>query len=185
MNKQTTTLLAAVTLASTSFAGTTVVSSKEYKQPMLATACFQDQEFTFDLSYSYNDAIGGGGRHAYLHDRSGGGAGASFFFARYFGIGVEGNWFGGGTSGTVLHQVTGNLIFRYPMEIRGVCAAPYVFVGGGEVLDGKKTALADVGLGAEIRLTPRVGLFSDWRYNFMSNDRGDLGTARAGVRFAF
>ena len=184
MKKQTTILLAAVALASTAFAGTSVVSSKEFKQPVATTACFQDQELTLDLAYSYNDAIKGG-NHGYFHDRSGGGAGLSYFFARYFGVGVEGNWFKGGPDNAVLHQLTGNVILRYPLEMRGVCAAPYIFGGGGEIFDGKRTSLFDAGVGLEIRLTPRVGIFSDWRYNFTSNDRGNLDTTRAGVRFVF
>ena len=184
MNKQTITLLAAVAIASTSFAGTKVVTSKEFKQPVATGSYFQDQEFTFDLSYSYNDAMKGG-HHSYFHDKSGGGAGASYFFARYFGVGVDANWFGGGPDDAVLHQLTGNLILRYPIELTCCGVAPYVFGGGGEVLDGKHTSLADAGVGLEVRLTPRFGIFTDWRYNFTNHDRGDLATTRAGVRFAF
>lgn len=184
MKKQTMTLLAAVALASTSFAGTSVVSSKEFKQPVPTGSYFQDQEFTLDLAYSYNDAIKGG-KHGYFHDKSGGGAGVNFFFARYFGVGVDANWFGGGPNDAVLHQLTGNLILRYPIELTCCGVAPYIFGGGGEVLDGKRTSLADAGLGVEVRVTPHIGIFTDWRYNFTSNDRGDLSTTRAGVRFVF
>lgn len=184
MKKQITILLAAVAVASTSFAGDPVVSSKEFKQPVTLSTYFRDQEFTLDLAYSYNDAIKGD-NHGYFHDKSGGGAGANFFFARYFGVGVDGNWFGGGPDNTVLHQVTGNLILRYPIELTCCGVAPYAFAGGGEVFDGKHTSLVDTGVGLEVRLTPRFGIFTDWRYNFTSNDRGDLGTTRAGVRFVF
>lgn len=184
MKKQTITLLAAVALASTSLAGTTVVSSKELNQPAVSSTYFQDQEFTFDLAYSYNDAIKGH-QHGYFHDKSGGGAGASYFFARYFGVGVDANWFGGGPDDAVLHQLTGNLILRYPIEFTSCGIAPYVFGGGGEILDGKHTSLFDAGAGLEVRLTPRFGVFADWRYNFTSNDRGNLDTTRAGIRFAF
>jgi len=184
MKKQTSILLAAFALASTSFAGTSVVSSKEFKQPVTEIACFQDQEFTVDLAYSYNDAIKGG-QHGYFHDRSGGSAGVNFFFARYFGVGLDGNWFGGGPDNAVLHQVTGNLILRYPIEMRGICAAPYIFGGGGEIFDGIRTSAFDAGAGLEVRLTPRIGIFSDWRYNFTSNDRGNVDTTRAGLRFVF
>ena len=183
MKKQTTTLLAALALASTSFAGTAVVSAKESKEVVTPSSCFRDQELQIDLSYSYNNAIDNGS--GYFSDHSGGGVGVSFFFARYFGIGVEGNWFAGGPDDAVLHQVTGNLILRYPLEMRGFCVAPYVFVGGGEVFDGHSTSQFDTGVGAELRLTPHIGVFTDWRFNFMNNDRGDLGTSRAGVRFSF
>ena len=182
MKKQTTALLAAVALASTSFAGTEL-SSKEYKQPVVSTTFFQDQEFSFDLDYSYNDAINNG--HGYFHDRSGGGAGANFFFARYFGVGVDGTWFGGGPNSAALQQVTGNVILRYPIELRSFGLAPYVFAGGGEIFDGKQTSAADTGVGVEFRLTRHIGVFTDWRYDFTNGDRGNLTTTRAGVRFAF
>ena len=185
MKKQTITLLAAVALASTSFAGTSVVSSKEFKQPVATGSYFQDQEFTVDLDYSYNDAINNGGHHGYFHDKNGGGVGAGFFFARYFGVGVDANWFAGGPGNDVLHQLTGNLILRYPIELSCCGVAPYIFGGGGDILDSKRTSFADAGVGLEVRLTPHFGIFTDWRYNFTSNDRGDLGTTRAGVRFAF
>jgi len=184
MKKQTITLLAAVTLASSAFAGTTVVSSKEFKQPVVSSTFFKDQEFTFDLAYSYNDAIKGND-HGYFHDKSGGDVGASYFFARYFGIGVDANWFGGGPDNAVLHQLTGNLILRYPIEFTSFGLAPYAFGGGGVILDGEHTSLGDAGLGLEVRLTPRFGVFADWRYNFTSDHRGDLDTTRAGIRFAF
>ena len=182
MKTQSTTLLAALALASTSFAGTEV-SSKECKTPVVSTTYFQDQEFQFDLAYSANDAINNG--RDYFHDRSGGDAGVNFFFARYFGVGVDGNWFAGGPGGAVLHQVTGNLILRYPIELRHFGVAPYVFAGCGQVFDGKQTSLADSGGGVELRVTPHFGVFTDWRYNFTNSDRGNLGTTRAGVRFAF
>jgi len=184
MKNQTALILAAVALASTSFAGTSVVSSKELNQPVASATFFQNQEFTFDLSYSFNDAVNGRG-HGYFHDKNGGGAGASYYFARYFGVGVDANWFGGAPDNAVLHQLTGNLILRYPIELRNFGVAPYIFGGGGEFLDGKHTSFFDAGAGLEVRLTPRIGIFSDWRYNFTSNDRGNEDTTRAGIRFAF
>ena len=184
MNKQTITLLAAVAIASTSFAGPAAVSSKEFKQPVTSSTFFQDQEFTFDLAYSYNNAVRGG-NHGYFHDKSGGAVGASYFFARYFGVGVDGNWFEGAPDDAVLHQLTANVILRYPIELTHFAVAPYVFGGGGEILDGKHTSLADAGAGLEVRFTQHVGIFADWRHNFTNHDRGDLSTTRAGVRFAF
>jgi len=162
----------------------------------------------------------------YFSDGSGGGVGANFFFAKYFGIGVEGNWWDGCRSGfngsldttdgvilsgpvnavtlanaaratntsvTVLsngnllikdrrlfgnsnrstaNQVTGNLILRYPFE-GPICGAPYIFGGGGGVFDGKSTGFGDVGLGVEFRVTPNMGFFTDWRWQFMSGNNGD------------
>lgn len=197
MKKLTLSLLAAFAVASPSFAGTTIVSSKEYKQPVIAEPCFKDQEFSLDLFYSYNDGRPGSNR--YFHDGSGGGVGLNYFFARYVGIGVEGNWWAGARKhddnndrhhhhnddDTVLHQVTGNLILRYPVEMGSFCFAPYLFGGGGGTFDGDKTGFGDVGTGIEFRFTRNVGFFTDWRWNFMGKSRNDVDTTRAGFRIVF
>jgi hypothetical protein len=131
MKKSTLTLLAAFAVAGTSLAGTSVVSTKEYKQPVI-TPCFRDTEFAFDLFYSFNDAEHKGHTTSYdrssriirdfdaengiittdsygfaveertpqyFRDGSGGGAAFDWFFYRYFGISVEGNWWLGVNSG--------------------------------------------------------------------------------------
>ncbi len=184
MIRPTITLLAGLALVTASFAGTEM-SSKEIKPAAAPSAtCFQDQELTLDVFGSYNDAIRNGHGN-YFHDRSGGGVGANFFFMRYFGIGADANWSASGPQGAALHQLTGNVILRYPMQLCGYCVAPYVYGGGGEVFDGKQTSSADAGVGAEVRLTPHIGLFADWRYNWMNQNRGNVDTARSGVRFAF
>ena len=165
------------------------------------------------------------GRPQYFNDGSGGGVGLNFFFARYFGFSLEGNWWDGirgnfngdftstdlvtpsvaytpatflalqnaanaiGSTATLLpngqvvlttpnrfanthrttaNQVTGNFILRYPFE-GPVCWAPYVFVGGGGVFDGGSTGFGDVGLGVEFRVTPYMGFFTDWRWEFMGS----------------
>lgn len=260
MKKYALTLLAACAVAGTSFAGEAVMS-KEYKQPVV-TPCFQDQEFAVDLFYSYNDAIhhnvhrgdlrngditatpefdrngnlvfSGFNNQRYFRDGSGGGVGFDYFFARYFGISVEGNWWvgvnnnyfrgivipnpaggvtviagNGETAGVgvvnpngsvtvrtvpvpntnnsnfhdVANQVTGSLILRYPFE-GSICWAPYILGGGGGVWDGRSTGFGHLGLGAEYRMTPHIGLFADWRWEWMCN-RNDVNMTRAGVRFVF
>ena len=121
MKKTTLTLLAAFAVAGTSFAGTTV-TSKEYKQPVVVTPCFRDTEFAVDLFYSYNNAVhnkggnnfdgntsdnngtfgfNGFNQNRYFRDGSGGGVAVDYFFARYFGISVEGNWWVGVNNNTV------------------------------------------------------------------------------------
>ena len=290
MKKLTLTLLAAFAVAGTSFAGAPVVTSKEYKQPVI-TPCFRDTEFTVDLFYSYNDATHGGherdrlladgtsvgcGRGLidtssislppgfdvailenagrYFRDGSGGGIGFNYFFSRYFGVGVEGNWWLGVNAGRNLqpvviadqtaiaqaaaaaaadpiiirngvatsvvivnpndptavairqalgnrfdnafrnqhhsaaNQISGSLIFRYPIE-GSFCWAPYIFGGGGGIWDGEGTGFGHIGFGAEWRVTPSFGLFSDWRWEFMANDnhsnKNDVNQTRLGVRFVF
>jgi len=107
MKKLTLSLLTACAVATPAFAGVTVVTTKEYKQPVaLPPPCFRDQELQLDLFYSYSDARPGGhddhnnnhrGTHSSerFRDGSGGGVALNWFFARYFGISVEGNWWDG------------------------------------------------------------------------------------------
>jgi len=196
MKKFTLSLLTAVAIASPSIAGTTVVS-KEYKAPVeLPPPCFRDQEVQLDLFYSFND--GRPATNQYFRDGSGGGAALNFFFARYFGVSVEGNWWNGCQSlsnnnndndnhrhRSVAHQVTGNLILRYPVELSNFCFAPYIFGGGGGLFDGDKVGFGDAGAGIEFRITQHFGIFSDWRWNFTGKSRNDIDTTRAGVRFVF
>ena len=202
----------------------------------------------------------------YFRDGSGGGLGLNYFFARYFGIGVEGNWWEGtqtsvrgdasvqdvvtltginaGTANVVAaniraaggnvavldpstllfsksksfnrvdkklaNQVTGSLILRYPFE-GPICWAPYIFGGGGGIFDHENVGFGHIGVGAEFRVTPYMGFFADWRWEFMSghnsnvNDRvrdiareaglsnidinnrrnNDVNMTRVGVRFVF
>ncbi len=157
----------------------------------------------------------------YFRDGSGGGLGLNYFFYRYFGVGVEGNWWDGVNSGytgsyisrelvtlpagfdanavaaavvaantktgvTVLNpntlvlkrsatfnrtstsaaqQIAGNVFLRYPFE-GAVCWAPYIFGGGGGIFDGESTGFGHVGLGVEFRVTPYMGFFTDWRWEF-------------------
>lgn len=167
----------------------------------------------------------------YFNDGSGGGVGLNYFFMRYVGIGVEGNWWDGcrggfdgsfatrdvvapaggigavnldalaaaaratdtkvtvnsdgtitlrtkGTFGnshkSAANQVSGSLILRYPIEGQ-ICWAPYIFGGGGGIFDGKSTGFGHVGLGVEVRVTPYMGFFTDWRWEFMGGDNGDNG----------
>ena len=169
----------------------------------------------------------------YFRDGSGGGIGFDYFFARYFGVSVEGNWWvgtnkaqfngvafrngagnvtvaatNGQTAGVaviqngqvvgvrsqtingdssefhnVANQLTGSVILRYPIE-GSFCWAPYIFGGGGGVWDTLSTGFGHAGLGAEWRVTPNIGVFTDWRWQWMAN-RNDVNTTRAGVRFVF
>jgi hypothetical protein len=204
----------------------------------------------------------------YFRDGSGGGVGLNYFFWRYVGVGVEGNWWNGvndgyngsyttnevvnlsspidastlaaaarashtsitqvdantlllkrsvkfgNTNKSTANQVTGSLILRYPFE-GCVCWAPYIFGGGGGVFDGDASGFGHIGLGVEYRVTPYLGFFTDWRWEFFggnnseddyrnssavkelskvvsirdlrgdSNNRNDVSVTRVGVRFVF
>ncbi len=210
MKKLTLSLLIAAAAATPAFAGIQVVTT-EYKQPVvIPPSCFQDQEVQLDLFYSYNDARPGNDR--YYRDGSGGGVGVSYFFFRYFGISVEGNWWEGvetrdtanyrkGSHWTydktnknwksntahksVAHQVTGNLVLRYPVELSNFCFAPYIFGGGGGVFNGSNVGFGDAGAGLEWRATQNFGVFADWRWNWTERGYNDFHSTRAGVRFVF
>ena len=144
----------------------------------------------------------------YFNDGNGGGVGANYFFQRYFGVGLEGNWWDGARPGItqdqydnflakgkavpknfgrkLCSQVTANLILRYPMEFTSFGVAPYIFGGGGALFSNQSCGFSDAGAGVEVRLTPQVGIFSDWRWNFVTGgNRNDETTTRAGLRFVF
>ena len=184
MKKQILSFLAAFAVAGTSFAGTEA-TSKEYKQPVVPVSCFKDFETTVDLFYSYNDGINTGGREKYYHDRSGGGVAATYWFYRYFGAGLEGNWFDGAPNKDVINEATAQLFVRYPVELGGFCFAPYIFGGGGGTWNGTSAGIGDVGTGIEYRFTPNIGIFADWRYVFAGHNFNYFDTSRAGLRFIF
>lgn len=219
MKTATLSALAVIAVAASAFAG-----PKDFKQTA-SQQFFKDTEITLDAFYSYND-----GKHQdpgyadlidndpciikpqYLNDGSGGGVGVNYFFARYFGVGVEGNWWNGARDGmseethdklvrngkvnsdgevdqnykkSVAHQISGDLILRYPMEFCTFGLAPYIIGGGGVITDGSSVGFGDVGAGVEVRFTPSFGVFTDWRWNFVAGDKNDVNTTRAGLRFVF
>ena len=181
MNKITLSVLAAFAVTSSAFA-----AAKDFKQPV-APQFFKDTEVALDAFYSYNDAQPRSPKQ-YFTDRSGGGVGVNYFFQRYFGVDVEGNWWKGAQADKkeTVSQVTANLIIRYPIEFTSFGVAPYILGGGGAAFSDQNCGFSDVGAGVEVRLTPQVGIFSDWRWNFMTGgNRNDETTTRAGVRFVF
>lgn len=184
MKKIVLSLLAGVAIASTSFAGSSyVASSKSYKQEetYVAPLCFQDTEFTLDLFGAYVQTDDNG-RGVYT-DGWGGGVGLNFFFARYFGIGVDGIWTDTASNSSIIHNVSGSFIIRFPIDT--ICLAPYVFGGGGGHFDSENNASAHAGAGLEYRATEKIGIFGDGRYTWVDDNAGDFATYRLGVRFVF
>ena len=125
------------------------------------------------------------------------GIGVNYFFTRNVGIGVDATWLyakeASDTDGvegdhTTIHNFTGSLIFRLPMDES--CLAPYFFVGGGFHVDGEQWASAHAGVGIEYRIVPqKVGLFADGRWTYLGdrfgNDDLNFFSTRLGVRFVF
>lgn len=192
-----TSLLTLLALLGTTQAGDTHISAgKSYKQTTTVAppppTCFADQEFQLDVfgQASFGDKAGLFNDNAY-----GGGVGLNYFFHRNIGIGVDAAWLSAEEAGagadddrTVLHNVTGSVIFRLPID--SACLAPYAYVGGGYHGDGENWASGHVGVGLEYRVTPnKLGLFVDGRWTYLGDRHGvtDLNfwTVRAGVRVVF
>src|SRR5579884_1446870 len=145
---------------------------------------FNANEFSLDLFGTYV----AGERHflawpntSIRHGLWGGGVGGNYFFTRYTGFGVD-TAFIDGTSHFVDH-VGGNIIFRIPID--PVHLAPYAFGGGGYGWNPDKRYFADVGVGLEFRLNPKVGIFGDARYIWREGTAPDECEIRAGLRMVF
>ncbi len=92
MKKTAISVLSCVALSATTFAGTSVVSSKEMKQPVAPATCFNDTELQADVFGAYAITKGGQGGALNGDHGWGGGVGVNYFFQRYIGVGVEGYW---------------------------------------------------------------------------------------------
>ena len=114
------------------------------------------------------------------HGHVGGGAGANFFFTRWFGVGGEAY-----TESTDRHAVdsaAGHAYLRFPIDGTGL--APYAFGGGGHIWDPIGASEGHAGAGLEFRFLRNVGIFVDGRWEW--TDRlGNFGMGRLGMRIAF
>lgn len=198
-------LLGLTTLAATGFAGPVEsTSNKEMQQTYNAPAeqFYGDREWNFDLfglrADTYNE---------YRQDRYlgvdhgyGGGLDVNYMFTRYLGVGLEGYAI---DANDVIGQVSGNLIFRYPVP--NTRFAPYGYAGGGVLFNGSRVedlassgaspasvrrnsdveAVGQFGAGFEVRITPHIGLINDYSYNLVNGPDNNFGMFRSGVRFAF
>jgi opacity protein-like surface antigen len=201
MKHLTTSLLASLALLATASAGDHVYSTgKSYKAPVATvepTGCFSAHELQFDTfgqaSFGSSDKIG-----LFEDTAWGGGVGLNYFFHRNIGLGVDAAWLdakesalgnsSGGGDHTVLHNFSGSVIVRLPID--SICLAPYAYFGGGYHVDGENWASAHLGVGVEYRCVPnKVGLFVDGRWTYLGDrfDQSDLNfwTVRAGLRLVF
>lgn len=199
MKSLTLSLAASLALVAVATAGDHIYSTgKSYKTPVAPapTSCFSDREFQFDtfgqVSFGESDKTG-----LFRNTAYGGGVGLNYFFHRNIGLGVDAAWLsakeatiGGNAhpSRTTLHNFSGSLIFRLPID--SACLAPYTYVGGGYHVDGENWASAHAGVGIEYRCVPnKLGLFVDGRWTYLGDrfEHSDLNfwTARAGFRLVF
>jgi hypothetical protein len=174
------------TVCTSAFAGESGSDAKDLKQPIITQNIktidyFRSQEWSVDLFGTYTAPENGK-----INDGWGGGGGINYFFTKYFGLGVEGGAFDGGSTADTVTYADAMLIARYPIDAWGMHLAPYVFGGGGwhwgsADIDG---AIGFAGLGAEYRFTPHIGVFIDGRYVW-GDSSNDYGLARVGIRYAF
>jgi hypothetical protein len=116
------------------------------------------------------------------HDiRLGAGAGISYFFTRYIGIGAEA-YSENPHHNSFIDGASANLYLRYPLGHSGV--APYAFAGAGRQLEPARAWFGQVGAGLEWRFTPQVGFFVDGRYVGADGGR-NYGLGRGGIRISF
>ncbi|MBE2203250.1 MAG: hypothetical protein IAE94_02760 [Chthoniobacterales bacterium] len=176
MKKLSLTLLMAVAVVGSAFAGTEAKSFKE-KVVVEPTCKFRANELQVDAFAAglwYN-----GGRPAW-----GGGLGVNYFFTQHIGIGVEQDVVGRNNERAEWATI-GNLFLRYP--ICSLNLAPYAVVGGGGSYGSGRSGhgFGHVGGGLEYRVTDNIGLFSDARWVYSSQDPRSGLIGRAGLRFAF
>jgi hypothetical protein len=196
-------------LLGNAFAGAPMVSSKEYKAPV-PVLCFHEHEWQVDIFGQYSVGEGPHQAGTFRDHGWGGGVGINYFFTRNLGLGVDAAWlyateapdreFQRGdllrrrlgihddSDQTVIHNFSGSLIFRFPIDEH--CLAPYIYAGGGCHVDGDQWASAHVGVGLEYRLQPeKYGVFLDGRWTYFGDrfgheDLNQFGT-RVGFRFIF
>lgn len=181
MKKLTLALLTVAITATGAFAG----SGKTFKEVVTVVTddcAFRANELQVDAFASalfYNSGRPGWG----------GGLGINYFLTEYIGIGLEqgidGRESSGGSSSYAEWTTIGNLFLRYP--ICSLNLAPYGLVGGGAGYAANKSGhgFGHVGGGLEYRVTDNIGLFSDARYAYSSEEPKTAVIGRAGVRFAF
>jgi len=179
MNKTLTLLALVLATAATSFAGSAVADSKK-------VVVAPTEEYLFNAHEWQIDAYVAGAAGRFNHQKyngMGGGLGVSYFFTRYFGIGVDDTLGSLNGDRKTYDNFSGNIIGRIPIE--SIHLAPYGFAGGGATWGNHATAgNGDVGVGLEYRFTRNIGVFVDSRYLYGSRSLSET-LSRAGIRFAF
>ena len=196
---------AMVSVASIAFAGDQTYSSKETKTVAPQPFCdwYANQEWNASLwgAYAYTANDWPDDRYLGVDHAWGGGADIKYFFARYFGIGVQG--FGLSARDTV-GAVLGTLTLRYPFPCSRF--SPFIYAGGGAIFNGGEfeahdeegepdlfrsthggdtKAVGQFGGGLEIRLTPHIGIMHDFSWSIIDGRDNNFGMVRTGINFAF
>ncbi|HEX4085956.1 MAG TPA: hypothetical protein VHY22_13665 [Chthoniobacteraceae bacterium] len=137
------------------------------------------------------------------HNAGGGGIQGSYFFTKYLGVLLEGDFLGGNPYDTAL---IGDLVFRYPFEFgaKSVTSgyskdgkdgkttvtgptwglAPYIMAGGGGQWDGRAEGTGNVGGGVEVRFSRHYGVFVEGRW-VIHDARQNYALESAGFTYSF
>jgi len=159
MKKLVLSMLGFGAIASLAFAGTETYGGKEMKQVAAPPACpewYADREFNVGIwgTYVFTGNEWANDRYIEADHAWGGGIDLKYFFARYFGIGIEGwavdarqaheNVFIDFSDGifqrdfqhenNAVGAVLGTLTLRYPFHCSRF--SPYIFGGGGAIFGG-------------------------------------------------
>ena len=177
-------------------AGTPITYGKETKETITPPdTCFAEHEFQIDIFGQYSVGEGPNEVQLFRDHGWGGGIGFNYFFTRNWGVGVDAAWLYAKEGPavdveeghTVLHNFSGSLIFRIPID--ELCLAPYIYAGGGAAVDGEQWATAHGGVGVEYRFAPGKGIFVDSRWTYLGDRYGldDLNyfSTRVGFRLTF
>jgi hypothetical protein len=202
-------IMALASAAVSIFAGEPVTSSKQVVAPAPPppVSYFRANEFSLGLfgayGWTYDRNRRGIGDHYW-----GGGVDGQYFPLQYLGFAIEGDFFNEIPGDFFGSTVTGNVIFRYPLDNKSPNwhLAPYAFAGVGGLFNSNNVAtrvvtfgnqhrltrrntddevLGDFGGGLEYRFTPHIGLFSDVRFNLVSGPKNNYLSTRFGLRYAF
>ena len=195
MKKTIATFVAVLAFAGLSHAGdySAKMTVDKGPAPEIIPPCFNAGELQFGAFYSYNYIDGG---QLDGESEHGGGIDISYFFTRHIGVRVAGNWF---DSGSAIHNVSGSIVARLPIEsFDKVCLAPYFFGGGGVITNGHTAGIAHAGAGLEIRCRQSpLSFFVEGVYQWIDDysfgdpeghgfdDKGNLVSGRAGIRLTF
>jgi hypothetical protein len=145
MKKLTLSLCALAILGSTAFAGTEISTESKSVAPPPCPQWYADNEFNLSLSGVY---AWSGNSSTFLDHGWGGAFDAKYFFARYFGLGVQGFLLDANTdddfNGIVVNGddgdsdgvggLLGTFTLRFPINCSRF--APYMWIGGGGIWGG-------------------------------------------------
>lgn len=143
-----------------------------------ALAFYRAGEFQVDIFGSASVAELGSVDDLNDHE-AGGGLGVTYFFTRNFGLGYEVRGNARTIKSDFLNEGGVSAFWRFPIGT----VAPYGVAGVGyEIVDRELRGNVYAGAGLEVRISPRVGVFTEVRRVWEGPKKYD---ARAGLRFAF